>query len=462
MSDIKIEVREDGETYVVTDDVGYKYLNTRVTELEGSLEASLKEAWENISDKVYEWLSNLQVNIVDNKVVEELPEVGEPGILYLVPNEDGTAYTSYIYSNDMWVKLAVIDFTKYVQTTRTVNGKALSSDITLTATDIGGKETTASGSHSQATGYITTASGTDSHAEGHCTTASGDISHAEGADSSAVGYGTHAEGCQTYAAGGFTHTEGFMATSTDSSYASHAEGIGTVANGSAQHVQGQFNVIDEREEFAFIVGNGTQNGANVNRSNAAALSRVGDLYLGGSVYIDCDNNSENGTKVSLDAESIIGLMKDELYKKIYPVGSVYMTSQESFDPNTSFGGTWTQITSDSYLKAVTTNGGTTGGELEHKIASDNLPEHSHKMNHSHQIAGGKNIISSNNSWEFETFNGVLSNGNKAYKLTMVKNSSTTANRQWTDSYTGTTSDSGYLNSPYYPGYYGVYVWERTE
>lgn len=461
MSDIKIEVREDGETYVVTDDVGYKYLNTRVTELEGSLEESLKQAWENISDKVYTWLSNLQVNIVENKIVDALPDAGEPGVLYLVPNEEETAYTSYIYSNDMWVKLAVIDFTKYVLNTRKVNGKALSSDITLTATDIGGYQTTASGSNAHAEGLGSIASGDASHAEGRSSEASGPFSHAEGVNTEATVLCAHVEGALSKANGHYSHAEGSETKANGEN--SHAEGWGTIAEADAQHVQGTYNVVDSNNSFAWIVGNGLDvDGTGAGRSNASALDWNGNLYLGGSVYINCDENSENGTKVSLDAESIIGLMKDELYKKIYPVGSVYMTSKADFNPNTSFGGTWTQITSDSYLKAVTTNGGTTGGELEHKITSDNLPNHTHNIKHSHQMANGYYLISSNKSWEFETFNGVLSDGNKAYKLTMVKNSSTTSNRKYTDSYTGTTSDTDFLNSPYYPGYYGVYVWERTE
>lgn len=42
MSDVRIEVRDNEETYVVSSDVGYKYLNGRVTALEGSLEKTLR------------------------------------------------------------------------------------------------------------------------------------------------------------------------------------------------------------------------------------------------------------------------------------------------------------------------------------------------------------------------------------------------------------------------------------
>lgn len=132
MSDVRMEVRDNEETYVVSSDVGYKYLNGRVTALEGSLEKDLADKWAKALQEINNYLNNLQVNIVGNKIVDELPEVGDPGILYLVMNEAGTAYTSYIYANDKWVKLAVIDFSKYVPITRKVNEKALDTDIVLT------------------------------------------------------------------------------------------------------------------------------------------------------------------------------------------------------------------------------------------------------------------------------------------------------------------------------------------
>lgn len=152
-------------------------------------------------------------------------------------------------------------------------------------------------------------------------------------------------------------------------------------------------------------------------------------------------------------------VKDLVLGQIFPVGSVYMTFLKSFDPNTSFGGTWEQVTDDAYLKIVTADGGTTGGNEGHKITSSNLPKHTHAYSHSHSIASGKYVISSGNSWSFETYSGQL-NGS-GYKLPHVKTGGSEANRNNTDSFSGNTGDGGFGNTSYYPYYYGVYVWKRT-
>jgi hypothetical protein len=492
MSDIKIEVREDGETYVVTDDVGYKYLNTRVTELESSGEESINKAWAEFSDKIYNWLSNLQVNIVGNKVVDELPEVGDAGILYLVPNEDNTAYTSYIYANDQWVKLAVIDFSKYVQKVQTINGKELSGNITLTATDIGGSSTYAKGTNSHAEGSSTIASGECSHAEGggviawleedgttttirttatgnyshaecEATTASGEASHSEGEMTTASGKGSHSEGYRTVASGADSHAEGHGTTAsgadshaeglgtTASGADSHAEGLGTTASSRWQHVQGTYNVEDTEKKYADIVGCGNR----ANHSNASALDWDGNLYLKGSVYVNCNDDSTGGVNISTAVTDIL--------KTVYPVGSVYMTSQKSFNPNDSFGGTWKQIEYDAYLKIVTENGGQTGGSTTHTIASDNLPAHTHPMEHNHKLdSSGKYVIASQTAYNWETFTGQLDG--LGWKFPIVKTKCATTNIVNTQKYTGNTGKNTSASSPttYYPGYYGVYVWERTE
>lgn len=439
MSDVRMEVRDNEETYVVSSDVGYKYLNGRVTALEGSLEKDLADKWAKALQEINNYLNNLQVNIVGNKIVDELPEVGDPGILYLVMNEAGTAYTSYIYANDKWVKLAVIDFSKYVPITRKVNEKALDTDIVLTATDVGGRDT-------QATGQ-------DSHAEGIGSIASGESSHAEGArGTTASGAASHAEGTRTTAAG----------------MCSHAEGTATIANGRNQHVQGRFNVADNDNKFADIVGNGNSEGLETVRSNAYALDWDGNLYLKGGVYVNCNADSTGGTKLSLDVDSIMGAIKDQLYEKVYPVGSVYMTSDDNFNPAEVFGGTWHHVTDDVYLKAVMSGGGSTGGSTDHVITASNLPPHVHGMRHTHNVSSkGYYAIATQKVWQFETFGGKFVDNSARYKVPMVRTatSSSPSGEQRDCKTTGSASitDTGtgsFANAAYYPGYYGVHIWER--
>lgn len=450
MSDVKIEVRDSEETYVVSSDVGYKYLDGRVTALEGSLEKDLADKWAKALQEINNYLNNLQVNIVGNKIVDELPEVGDPGILYLVMNEAGTAYTSYIYANDKWVKLAVIDFSKYVPITRKVNEKALDTDIVLTATDIGGDRTKATGENSHAEGTLTMATGENSHAEGaRGTTASGEASHAEGTTATASGLSSHAEGTRTTAQG----------------ISSHAEGLHTIANGDNQHVQGKYNIADEANKFADIVGNGTDI---LERSNAYALDWDGNLYLKGGVYVNCNADSTGGTKLSLDVDSIMGAIKDQLYEKVYPVGSVYMTSDDNFNPEAVFGGSWHHVTDDVYLKAVMSGGGSTGGSTDHVITPSNLPPHVHGMKHTHNVSSkGYYAIATQKVWQFETFGGKFVDNSAKYKIPMVRTatSSSPSGEQRDCKTTGSASitDTGtgsFANAAYHPGYYGVHIWER--
>lgn len=449
MSDVRMEVRDNEETYVTSNDVGYKYLNGRVTALEGSLEKDLADKWAKALQEINNYLNNLQVNIVGNKIVDELPEVGDPGILYLVMNEAGTAYTSYIYANDKWVKLAVIDFSKYVPITRKVNEKTLDTDIVLTATDIGGDRTKATGENSHAEGTQCEALGDSSHAEGIQTKASGLWSHVEGSQTRANGLGSHAEGTGSWATGP----------------SSHAEGYGTEAAGKYQHVQGKHNVIDEANKFADIVGNGADI---LNKSNAYALDWDGNLYLKGGVYVNCNADSTGGTKLSLDVDSIMGAVKDQLYEKVYPVGSVYMTSDDNFNPEEVFGGTWNHVTDDVYLKAVMSGGGSIGGSTDHVITSSNLPPHVHGMKHTHNVSSkGYYAIATQKVWQFETFGGKFTDHSARYKVPMVRTatSSSPSGEQRDCKTTGSASitDTGtgsFKNAAYHPGYYGVHIWER--
>ena len=106
--------------------------------------------------------------------------------------------------------------------------------------------------------------GTCSHAEGLETSAMGDYSHAEGSNTTANGNYSHAEGESTYANGD----------------GSHAEGYCTSAKGEAQHVQGKFNIYDNDNKYAHIVGNGDLSA----RSNAHTLDWSGNAWFAGEVY----------------------------------------------------------------------------------------------------------------------------------------------------------------------------------
>ena len=148
------------------------------------------------------------------------------------------------------------------------------------ATHAEGTYTHANGVSSHVEGYKTKTSGENSHAEGNTTEASGAAAHSEGIQSLASGKASHAEGGNTTASGMFSHAEG--GNTTASGDYSHAEGDGTIASGTAQHVQGKYNVQDNVNKYAHIVGNGT---SDTDRSNAHTLDWNGNAWFKGEVKI---------------------------------------------------------------------------------------------------------------------------------------------------------------------------------
>ena len=91
-------------------------------------------------------------------------------------------------------------------------------------------------------------------------------SHTEGNFTNAEGEGSHAEGISTTASGDY----------------SHAEGSGTIASGMASHVQGKYNIEDNENKYAHIIGNGTSDSK---RSNAFMVDWDGNGWFAGNLYL---------------------------------------------------------------------------------------------------------------------------------------------------------------------------------
>ena len=157
-----------------------------------------------------------------------------------------------------------------------------------------GAGTKASGDQSHAEGFVTEALGDCSHAEGSGTKALGDYSHAEGAGgTTASGVNSHAEGTNTTASGPNSHAENAGTTAsgvnshaegtntTTSGLSSHAEGTGTIASGQYSHVQGKYNIQDNNDTYAFIIGNGSE----MTRSNAFAMKWDGTFVFANGTQI---------------------------------------------------------------------------------------------------------------------------------------------------------------------------------
>lgn len=197
-----------------------------------------------------------------------------------------------------------------------------------------GSGTIANGFASHAEGSSTTAS-SFAHAEGYNTTASTTCAHAEGNSTIASGYTSHAEGYLTTASRNGAHAEGYLTTA--SGLFSHSQNRGTIAKCKSQTALGEYNIADTsiyesiRGNYAIIVGNGTADDA---RSNALTVDWNG--------RIQCGNHA--GTLTSI-------------FDIFYPVGSYYETSDSTFDPNTSLGGTWSseEILDDEIVEEGTTD-----------------------------------------------------------------------------------------------------------
>ena len=220
-----------------------------------------------------------------------------------------------------------------------------------------GAQNVASGGGSHVEGQQCVSAGTRSHAEGMQTFSGGVAAHTEGGATMTIAQTAHAEGLNTFAAGNASHAEGlgstyaitisgenanyayaedvvvsvgdyikydnhvykilsvddenktFNTTLTDSldnvrvnvfirntaGVGSHTEGESTKAYSNYQHAQGKYNIADNQNVYADIVGNGEDDS---NRSNAFALTWTGDGRYAGDVYVHANADSTGGTKLA--------------------------------------------------------------------------------------------------------------------------------------------------------------------
>ena len=120
--------------------------------------------------------------------------------------------------------------------------------------------------------------------------ASGFSSHAEGQHTQSTGTASHSEGSYTYATRAYAHSEGLY--SHADGYCSHAQNSHTKATSDYQTALGQYNVEDNADTYAVIIGNGTGDNA---RSNALTVD------WDGNVQMALDTTAASGTDHDLYA-----------------------------------------------------------------------------------------------------------------------------------------------------------------
>lgn len=73
-------------------------------------------------------------------------------------------------------------------------------------------------------------------------------------------------------------------------------------------------------------------------------------------------------------------LANEIFKLIYPVGSIYL-SDNATNPSSKFGGTWVQL-KDHFLYAgssFSSGNGTGTATNSHTLTIDQIPSHNHKL-----------------------------------------------------------------------------------
>lgn len=167
---------------------------------------------------------------------------------------------------------------------------------------------TTKGNYSVGEGYRFNTSGFASHAEGRYTQAQGHASHAEGDESMARGENSHAEGYNTLAGG----------------EDSHAQNTGTRASSDSQTALGKYNVADDQDTYAVIIGNGTADNA---RSNSLTVDWSGNVETAG----DITDGSGNQLSDKLESSDILPLFDVVSVNKTFTV-SANSTKNQSFAP----------------------------------------------------------------------------------------------------------------------------------
>ena len=213
------------------------------------------------------------------------------------------------------------------------------------------------------------------------------------------------------------------------------------------------------------INNGVASAVSVDLSTLAPKASPG---LTGTPTAPTANVDTNNTQIATcgfvrNAIAKFAPMLDTM-KKIYPVGSIYM-STVSTNPATLFGfGTWEAMPAGRVLLAqgksswgTTYNAGSTGGEATHQLTGGEIPSHNHTGSintageHTHSLTlkalwGDGN--GSGNGWAGDTRDG----GSRTNTFSTVGNHTHTV--------TINSTGSGQPHNNLQP-YISVYMWKRT-
>ena len=117
-----------------------------------------------------------------------------------------------------------------------------------------------------------------------------------------------------------------------------------------------------------------------------------------------DGTIDNDIVYEITAEDILPVADNqfsELFNKIYPVGSIYLSMNDTFNPNTAFGGVWEKIQTGRYLQATDNGAG--------NLINESLPNITGEINTNGQFgsdiatsASGCVSLSDKMNWRTQT------------------------------------------------------------
>ena len=141
----------------------------------------------------------------------------------------------------------------------------------------------------------------------------------------------------------------------------------------------QKNESDDLESVKWVVIQGVSSAANPQvPAFTDANMQLGDLVD------DCPFAVLTFDGVNVSVDTLLESMDVIKYRKIYPVGSIYM-SIDPINPADKFGGTWAPYAPGRTLVGVDASQSEfnaaekTGGEKTHVLKTNEIPNHNHKM-----------------------------------------------------------------------------------
>lgn len=193
-------------------------------------------------------------------------------------------------------------------------------------------------------------------------------------------------------------------------------------------------ILQGTDEAGYVqinrINNVLQMGMGFGTSKNIAVTETGGLKLSSAMYGSTlpDNLVANQVFFQTVGSNFV-------LDNVYPVGAVYM-SMNSTNPGTLFGGTWEQV-QGKFLLGVSNAypAGSSGGESEHTLTRNEIPEHAHSFSYTGQA---------------ETM------GVNAIRLYQA------ASNQYNAYSGGQSSNCGGQAHNNMPPYLAVYIWYRTK